>query len=204
MVLWIIISLISIISIIFSSIAFIKKENLENVHPNQQMSIDAAKEVQKNIKDGDTLCIFGTGYDSNMWAAMNKKGKKTYFLEHEDYWRNIAKTNITSGNNVEILPIKYTSTLNDWKSQQILPKGTLSSNTCDISVIDSPEGKIYGRGQSTMEALRITKPGGIIFLDDAKRSIEGNEVEITNKILQPICSEIAILNTRNGFLRCKL
>ncbi len=204
MVLWMIISLISIISIILSSIAFIKKEKLENIHPKQQMSIDAAKEVNKNIKDGDTLCIFGTGYDSNMWAAMNKNGKKTYFLEHEERWRNKAKSSIISADNVEILPIEYTSRLNDWGTQKVLPKGTLSSKTCDISVVDSPQGRIYGRGQSTMEALRITKPGGLIYLDDAKRSIEGNEVKIINEILRPVCSEMTILNTRDGFLRCKL
>lgn len=183
--------------------AFTKKENLENVHPNQQMSIDAAKEVEKNVKKGDTLCIFGTGYDSNMWAAMNKHGKKTYFFEHEELWRNEAKSNITY-DNVEILPIEYSSELNNWESQKILPKGFLQNNTCDISVVDSPEGRIYGRGQSTLEAIRITKPGGLIYLDDAKRNVYGNEVRITNEILNPVCKNMTMINTRDGFLKCKL
>lgn len=169
-------------------------------HPNQQTSCEAAEAILDLAKPDSNLVVFGIGWDAVMWARMVPQGSVKY-LEHHTNWRKLATELLEPEKNVEVLPIFYTSSVWRWSSQFIpLDPTPIKAHSSDITLVDSPEGFSFGRGPAILEAYRVTKPGGYIFLDDAKRIWERF---LASSLLWPYC-DCEMINTRGGFLKCKV
>ena len=150
--------------------------SLRSVHPDQQMSEYAACAVKSAVDAAlnPNICVFGSGFDSSMWAAMAEDANgHAYIFEHEPKWIKVTDKQLEPfAGFASVHQVGYDSK-HDVMSTQYTPipkPAPLPNNSCDVAVVDSPQGFIYGRGQSLQEAVRLTKAGGTIFLDDANRS----------------------------------
>ena len=132
-------------------------------------------------------------------------GGHAEFFEHEDKWAAVTRQQLEAlSTAAQVHSVRYDSDVNQTASQfKPMPKPTpLDNDSCDVTVVDSPQGWIYGRGQSLSEGLRITKPKGVVFLDDAIRQ---NEQDIAKALLTPsVCASTSMHRTRFGFRECQL
>jgi hypothetical protein len=171
----------------------------------QQTSREAACTIKSKLPENGTLCVYGTGHDTRMWANMAASvSGHLHVFEHNEHWLDVAKKALQDDSlPVTMHKVEYTSKMNDWSSQlESLPK-FLPEKACDVSFVDSPEGTGGGpgRGQSSQQALLTTKHNGTIFLDDASRPLE---TKIISHVLSPQCSSTVMHKTRGHLFECNL
>ena len=183
----------------------------------QQTARATACEVQAALNASarpgrGALCIFGSGFDTPMWAAMAARSRVEFHVfEYQRQWADVAAANLRRGGlraHVEVAV--YTCKAFDWESQlRPMPRPTsVRDGTCDVTIVDSPGGgegrKQEGRGQSMREALRITRAGGTIYLDDATRALEKRLVAHYwgDAVARPCMHGVDLIDVRMGFARC--
>ena len=181
----------------------------------QQTARATACEVQAALnasaRPGEgALCIFGSGFDTPMWAAMAARARvKFHVFEYQAQWAHVAKKGLDAkGLKATVEVVRYTCKARDWASQlRPMPRPTSARDAaCDVTIVDSPGGgvgrKQEGRGQSMREALRITRAGGVVYLDDATRALAQRLV--AHFWDRPCARGVDLIDVRLGFARCRV
>ena len=151
---------------------------MEYYNSNIQLDKDVIDDVFTEIRQGDKkMLVFGLGYDSKMWYEGNHL--HTYFVEHNDKYIELNANDIPA-NNI----IKYTYKTSCNTSMQLtnhaiskftIPDKIKKEAPFDIIIIDGPEGYgalTPGRLLPCYWSTQLSKPGTVIYIDDANRKLE--------------------------------
>lgn len=126
---------------------------------------------------GCKLLVWGVGYDSKLWCAVNKGGT-TVFLEDDSKWaRKIAKE-ITC----PVVKVSYSTRLEQAKSllrdeprlRLVLP-AEIQRLRFDVILVDGPDGskpKAPGRMVSIYMSSRLAHDDSHVFVHDYQRPVE--------------------------------
>jgi hypothetical protein len=112
-----------------------------------------------------------------MW--FESTNKNTFFIEHNDKYIEMNKNHISSNN---IIKYEYKTNcfssfvLSDNEIQNfVIPEKIMNEAPFDIIIIDGPEGfspEKPGRLIPCYWSTILSKPGTIIYIDDANRKLE--------------------------------
>jgi len=149
---------------------------MEYYNSNIQLSKDIISDVFKEFKANTKMLVFGLGYDSKMWYEGNKN---TFFIENNDEYIQLNMKDIPSDNIIKydyetIRDLSYTLSDIEIKSF-VIPDKIVKEAPFDIIIIDGPEGHMPqkpGRLIPCYWSTLLSKPGTIIYLDDASRKLE--------------------------------
>jgi len=142
---------------------------------NTQMTEEEYRYLSSYLGNKNFL-VFGTGYDSNLWRYINKKGK-IIFLENDPNWidsneSDVLKVNYTCKRNHAFNLLHEFLKGNDAPLQMILPDKVIKTEW-DVIFVDSPWDGDHGRMQSIFAASQLSTPSKThIFLHDCNRPIE--------------------------------
>ena len=138
-----------------------------------QLHIDVVKDILSNIRPRYKMLVFGLGYDSNMWHNANSEGL-TVFVEEHTKWIDLNK-NIPRENVVQYkYPFKMTEKPLNLEPYEP-PQSIFDRGPYDIIIIDGPGGhnnKCPGRLIAYYWSTLVSKPGTLVYMDDAKRPLE--------------------------------
>ncbi|PSC72079.1 glucuronoxylan 4-O-methyltransferase 1-like [Micractinium conductrix] len=150
----------------------IVQPNPPQLRKDQLLRIAGSVHAASEARGGDSgarLLVFGVGFDSGVWAAVNCKGR-TVFLEHNAIWLGKA----TKKRDLEAYLVSYRGDVG--KPEEFFAKPWLMEvpaaieDACwDVILVDAPTGYkagLPGRMESTFYAVST-----------ARRCIEANEVE---------------------------
>ena len=142
-----------------------------------QLDKDVINDVFTCFTENTKMLVFGLGYDSKMWYEGNNKN--TFFIEDKEEFIQLNLKDIPSGN---IVKYKYNTTcatsvnLSDAEiSKHIIPEKIMNEAPFDIIIIDGPTGfalSTPGRLIPCYWSTILSKPGTIIYIDDANRKLE--------------------------------
>ena len=155
-----------------------KEESFPEYYNNNiQIDKDVINDVFTEIKPNTKMLVFGLGYDSKMWYEGNNKN--TFFVENQDAY---IKMNIKDIPQENIIKYDYkTTVLSSFQltdneiADFIIPEKIMNAAPFDIIIIDGPQGftkKKPGRLIPIYWSTIISKPGTIIYIDDANRKLE--------------------------------
>lgn len=150
---------------------------MEHFNSNIQLSKDVIEDIFKEIKPHTKMLVFGLGHDSKMWYEGNNKN--TFFVENNEQYiklgmKDISCKNIVIYNYKTTCRTSITLTDNEIKSF-IIPKQLMDEAPFDIILIDGPEGHSMdtpGRVIPCYWTTMLSKPGAIVYIDDANRNLE--------------------------------
>lgn len=116
--------------------------------------LDAINNARTLTNDKANVLVFGLGYDSPLWLAVNQNGN-TFFLEDDKMW--IEKCSVLPG----IVPVAYRTEY--WDNEKIYNADLLhmplpdyiEDLSWDVIVVDGPVGAINGRMKSIHNAHRL-------------------------------------------------
>lgn len=155
---------------------------MEYYNSNIQLDKDVITDVFTEIKPNTKMLVFGLGYDSKMWYKGNHSN--TFFIEHNDIYIEMNKKDIPATN---IIKYTYrTSCASSMKlsAEQIcaytIPEKIMKEAPFDIIIIDGPEGyssEKPGRLLPCYWSTILSKPGTVIYVDDANRTLEAYCIE---------------------------
>jgi hypothetical protein len=132
------------------------------------------------------LLVFGTGYDTPLWLALNRQGR-TAFIEDDPRW---IETATRSCPDVEVHRVTYPTVLSQWPMLLQDPERTfielpaaVTAEPWDVILVDAPSGALGafwaahgreppGRACSIAAARRLIRPAGDIFVHDCERPAE--------------------------------
>ena len=150
---------------------------MEYYNSKIQLHKNVINDIFVNIKPNNKMLVFGLGYDSKMWYEGNNKN--TFFIENKDEYIQLNIKNIPSEN---IIKYDYKTTcststkLTDKEINEfIIPEKILKEAPFDIIMIDGPEGytpEKPGRLIPCYWSTLLSKPGTLIYIDDARRPLE--------------------------------
>ncbi len=144
-----------------------------------QLDVPELNEILSEINPPLNMLVFGLGNDSILWHECNEGGR-TVFLEDLADWR----TKITQVRpEIESYLVSYNTRVSDWRELIDAPEklhiedmpDEIRRAKWDIIFVDGPMGwkdDKPGRMKSIYEASRLIKPGGHIFVHDARREVE--------------------------------
>jgi len=124
------------------------------------------------------LLVFGLGYDSAYWHALNRHGR-TVFLEDDPHWLQAV---LQRHRQLTAFPVRYTTVLTQW--QELLSQrdrlrldwpDEVRESAWDVVLVDAPAGwkdDTPGRMQSIAAAPRLVAPGGDVIVHDCDRTVE--------------------------------
>ena len=143
-----------------------------------QLHKEVINDVFNNFNSTTKLLVFGLGYDSKMWY--NGNNKNTFFVENKDEYiklneKDIPKNNIIKYNYNNITVVKSLTMTDEQIKNYIIPEELLNNGPFDIIIIDGPEGYDVnkpGRLLPCYWSSFLSKPGTIIYVDDANRKLE--------------------------------
>ncbi len=148
-------------------------------HYNSHIQLDkkVIADVFANIRSDTKMLVFGLGYDSKMWYEGNQK--RTMFIENKDEYIQLNINDIAASN---IVKYDYKTTcassckMTDSEIEKFaVPERLLEAGPFDIILIDGPEGytpEKPGRLLPCYWSTLLSKPGTIIYVDDANRPLE--------------------------------
>ena len=149
---------------------------MEHYTPKIQLHKKVIRSVIKHTKEGMKTLVFGLGYDSKMWYALNPN---TYFIEDNQTYIDMNK-DIPEENIIKYkynTKVKLTRDLTDDEIAKFtVPEKLMKLAPFDIIIIDGPNG--YNKEKPGRlipyywSAKLLSKPGSFIFLDDVKRPLE--------------------------------
>lgn len=128
-----------------------------------------------------SMLVFGVGYDTRLWDALNKDGY-TMFVENDTEWFNNISRTVSSPVRLigygtrtvaDSLPIK----------EEDLRRHTMPAmlnRSWDVILIDSPRGSKPtdpGRSLPIYWASLLATPSTHVFIDDASRELEQTYIE---------------------------
>lgn len=150
---------------------------MEYYNANIQLDKEVIKDVFTEIKKNTKMLVFGLGYDSKMWYKGNHSN--TFFVENND---NYIQMNINVIPKNNIIKYNYNTTcassiqLTDDQIKKFnVPEKIMNEAPFDIIIIDGPEGYSLdkpGRLLPCYWSTLISKPGTVIYIDDANRTLE--------------------------------
>ena len=150
---------------------------MEYYNSNIQININVIKDVFTHFKKDSKMLVFGLGYDSKMWYEGNNKN--TFFVENNDKYIKLNIKDIPLDN---IIKYDYKTTcllsnkLTDNQIKKfIIPEKIIKEGSFDIIIIDGPEGyspEKPGRLIPCYWSTLLSKPGTVIYIDDANRPLE--------------------------------
>jgi len=155
------------------------KYGLPHYTPKIQLLPQHIHEVAKVLKQFDKpkLLIWGVGYDSRMWCALNKKGT-TFFIEDNCRWAHMTTPQIPC----RVILAKYGTRVS--QADQLIKKPEALKLTLppdilqmkfDVLVVDAPDGshpRAPGRMKSIYMSTLLSHERSHVFVDDFKRPIE--------------------------------
>lgn len=169
---------------------------IEYYNDKIQIHKEVIEDVFSEIKPTTKMLVFGLGYDSKMWYEGNNKN--TFFIEHNNAYINMNKNNISANNIIKYVykttcSSSFFLTDNEIKEYAI-PEKIMSEAPFDMIIIDGPEGfaEKPGRLLPCYWSTKLSKPGTVIYIDDANRKLENFCIE---KFFKPY--EKKVFNTRD-------
>ena len=155
---------------------------MEYYNGNIQIDKEVIKDVFAEFKEGTKMLVFGLGYDSRMWYEGNNRN--TFFIEHNDEYIHLNQKDIPAEKIVKYVyktncATSYTLKNDDLK-EFIIPEQIMKEAPFDIIIIDGPEGyspQTPGRLIPCYWSTFLSKPGTIIYVDDANRQLENFCIE---------------------------
>jgi hypothetical protein len=155
---------------------------MEYYNSHIQLDKDVIADVFTEIKEHTKMLVFGLGYDSTMWYKGNHSN--TFFVEHNDTYIEMNKKDIPATN---IIKYTYHTTCassipltKEQISTFIIPEKIMKEAPFDIIIIDGPEGYSLekpGRLIPCYWSTLLSKPGTVIYIDDANRTLEAYCIE---------------------------
>ena len=149
---------------------------MEYYNSKIQIDKDVILDIFTEITPNTKMLVFGLGYDSKMWYEGNNKN--TFFIENNDKYITL-NSDIHSDN---IIKYDYKTSCSssmeltdDEIKEFTIPEKIMNEAPFDIIIIDGPEGwspKTPGRLIPCYWSKIISKPGTIIYIDDANRKLE--------------------------------
>ena len=150
---------------------------MQYYNSNIQLDKDVIKDIFNQFKPNTKMLVFGLGYDSKMWYEGNNKN--TFFIENNDEYIKLNINHIPSENIIKYdyeITCSSSFNLTDNKIKEFrIPEKILNEAPFDIIIIDGPEGFSLtkpGRLIPCYWSTLLSKPGSIIYIDDAKRKLE--------------------------------
>ena len=143
---------------------------------NIQMTDDQLFDIALELKsdDGKKFLVFGLGYDSQLWNALNKKGI-TLFIEDSQEWMDIVSSKL----NVQVKHYSYQTKLTDLaedlKGDYSKLAKTVEGGPWDVVLVDAPQGwreDTPGRLESVVVGLSNLAEGGTLYVHDTHREGE--------------------------------
>jgi hypothetical protein len=127
---------------------------------------------------GCRLLVFGAGYDTKLWMALNRDGH-THVLEASTDWLEVVRAD-NPGLSIELLPphelnVASSLEMNIEAMRQHRPPSKLADQPWDVILIDGPRGyhpKDPGRAVYIAWASHLAGPATHIFVDDYERPLE--------------------------------
>jgi len=155
---------------------------MEHYNNYIQIDKDVIEDVFAEIKPNTKMLVFGLGHDSKMWyEGVNKNA---FFIENNDDYIKMNINHIPPNN---IIKYDYKITcLTSFKLTEneikefVIPEKLINEAPFDIIIIDGPEGFCYtkpGRLIPCYWSTLLSKPGTIIYIDDANRKLESFCIE---------------------------
>lgn len=155
---------------------------MEHYNSNIQIDKDVIEDVFSEIKANTKMLVFGLGYDSKMWYEGNNKN--TFFIENNDKFIQLNMKNISAENIIKydyVTTCLSSFTLNDNEIKDFfIPEKIVNEAPFDIIIIDGPEGfspEKPGRLIPCYWSTLLSKPGTVIYIDDANRRLENFCIE---------------------------
>lgn len=127
---------------------------------------------------GCRLLVFGAGYDTALWASLNRDGH-TLILETSPKWIEIARAQ-HPGVSIELVPphgLSVASSL-EMSVEEVAkhqPPASLSKQDWDVILVDAPRGyhpTDPGRAIAIAWAAHLAGPATHVFVDDYERPLE--------------------------------
>jgi hypothetical protein len=150
---------------------------MEYYNKNIQLDKDVIKDVFTEIKLDTKMLVFGLGHDSKMWYE--SVGKNAFFIENNDSYIDLNKNHISENNiikyNYETTCLSSFNLSDDTIKNFMIPEKIMNEAPFDIIIIDGPEGFSSikpGRLIPCYWSTLLSKPGTIIYIDDANRNLE--------------------------------
>jgi uncharacterized protein (TIGR01627 family) len=151
-----------------------RKLNRIQLSPRELARISTAVRGRRGCR----LLVFGLGYDSGYWQAVNRRGR-TVFLEDDPGW---LRTVLDRHPGLAAHAVRYTTKQPEWRALREqpdrlrldLPQGVREGDW-DMVLVDAPAGwhdDSPGRMQSIFAAARLAAAGGEVFVHDCDRETE--------------------------------
>jgi len=146
---------------------------------NQKIQIhkNVINDIFTHFNSDTKMLVFGLGYDSKMWYEGNNKN--TFFVENKDEYIKLNENDIPLTN---IIKYDYKTTClnsltlkDNYIRNFTIPDKILENGPYDIIIIDGPEGFANDRPGRLIPcywSTMLSKPGTVIYIDDAKRKVE--------------------------------
>jgi hypothetical protein len=169
---------------------------------NIQLSNDIINDIFTEFKPDTKMLVFGLGYDSKMWYEGTNKN--TFFVENNDVYIELNKNDISSDNIIKYYYNTKCSLSDKLKDNEInefiIPEMIVKQAPFDIILIDGPEGysgEKPGRLIPCYWSLMLSKPGTLIYVDDANRPLEQYCIEkfykeYSKRLINNRCMKIKI------------
>ena len=150
---------------------------MEYYTPKIQLDKKVIDDVFATLKEGDKLLVFGLGHDSKMWYEATHKN--TFFVEDKDEYIRLTAKDVPADHIVKYTYkttcAKTTALTDDAIRAFEIPEKLLQEAPFDVIIIDGPEGyspEKPGRLIPSYWSTLLSKPGTIIYIDDAIRPVE--------------------------------
>jgi len=125
------------------------------------------------------LLVFGCGNDTPFWERVNADGE-TAFIEDDPRWATAARAALQTS---PVYLVDYGTRLGDWRLLLDAPHRLLMEfppeildQPWDVVLVDGPAGHDAfspGRMKSIFAAANLVGPGGVVFVHDSEREVEG-------------------------------
>ena len=145
-----------------------------------QLTADQAKLVIKAIRrhKNCSLLVFGLGYDSELWNAVNHKGHTLFLEDNKNWFESVSRNKPQLNSRL----VKYNTTRHDWKMLLSDPDKLemqfdqeITDRKWDVILIDGPNGWLDsqpGRMSPIYMSTKLVKPHGDVFVHDCHREVE--------------------------------
>lgn len=124
------------------------------------------------------LLVFGLGFDSIFWTALNAGGK-TVFLEAHDGWYNMV---LKRSPHLRAHLVRYGTRIHQWRELLDTPERLtmefpqeVENTHWDVILVDAPSGwnaESTGRMKSIFAASRLADAACDVFVHDCDREVE--------------------------------
>jgi uncharacterized protein (TIGR01627 family) len=148
------------------------------------------------------MLVFGMGYDSAIWAGLNRRGKTLFLESDEEWYRKI----VNKHKKIKGYKVDYRARMRDWQallknpsSLKIALPEEVENERWDVILVDGPAGfevEHHGRMESIFQASRLVGFSGDIFVHDCDRVVEDSyccEYLKRENLAREICGQFGLL-----------